>query len=272
MKDTFKSAIASGHGKETSFYNGYIYLIVSPSFKYYVGQTNNIKKRHNGYNCLEKTKNSTKVGKSVKKYGFKNHSFDVLLQCDEKQLDLWEKFYIKLFDSFNTNHGLNLTDGGGRNYNVVFKPKSEEWKIKASESKTGKKRQPFSNEWKRKLSEASRRRVIDENYRNSMKVSAKKRKERHQNWFEEETKKKISSTLKEYFKSEEGINKRIAISERCRNTFKKKVIQYSKQGEFIREYDCMNDASKDLKICRGDISRCCNGIIKSAGGFIWKKA
>ena len=51
--------------------------------------------------------------------------------------------------------------------------------------------------------------------------------------------------------------------------YAKKVYQYAKDGTFIREWDYMNQASKELKINKGNIGETCNGHRKSAGGFIW---
>ena len=50
----------------------------------------------------------------------------------------------------------------------------------------------------------------------------------------------------------------------------KKVLQFTKSGEFIKEWPSIREASKQLKINFGNICSCCNGKRKSAGGFIWK--
>jgi group I intron endonuclease len=48
----------------------------------------------------------------------------------------------------------------------------------------------------------------------------------------------------------------------------KKVIQYSKNGDFIREWDTTNQAAKELGI--GHVHTAAKGLRKTAGGFIWK--
>ena len=50
----------------------------------------------------------------------------------------------------------------------------------------------------------------------------------------------------------------------------KPIIQLSKQNEFIQEWPSLKQASFILKIKSGDISCCCNGKQKTAGGYIWK--
>lgn len=47
------------------------------------------------------------------KYGWKNHQFDILEECCEHNLNNREEYYIKYYNTFNTEHGLNLTSGGG---------------------------------------------------------------------------------------------------------------------------------------------------------------
>lgn len=46
--------------------------------------------------------------------------------------------------------------------------------------------------------------------------------------------------------------------------------QYTKDGEFIKTWDTMSEASRELKIPVSSISLCCKGNYKTAGGFIWK--
>ena len=48
------------------------------------------------------------------------------------------------------------------------------------------------------------------------------------------------------------------------------VEQYSKHGELIGTWDSMTDAEKATGIFHSNISKCCNGERKTAGGFIWK--
>ena len=49
-----------------------------------------------------------------------------------------------------------------------------------------------------------------------------------------------------------------------------KVIQYDKQGNIIKIWDYIKQASLELKIKDSNISECCKGKRKSAGGFIWR--
>jgi hypothetical protein len=47
-------------------------------------------------------------------------------------------------------------------------------------------------------------------------------------------------------------------------------MQYDLEGNIIKEYESQNLASRETKIQQGDISACCNGKQKTAGGYVWK--
>lgn len=48
----------------------------------------------------------------------------------------------------------------------------------------------------------------------------------------------------------------------------KKILQYNKNGELIREWESIKEATEKLHIC--SIGKNCRGKSKTAGGFIWK--
>jgi hypothetical protein len=51
---------------------------------------------------------------------------------------------------------------------------------------------------------------------------------------------------------------------------KKKVFQYTKDMEFIKEWESTIDINSVLKIHNSNIAACCRGKLKSAGGYIWR--
>lgn len=86
----------------------------------------------------------------------------------------------------------------------------------------------------------------------------------------EKSKKAISEKLKKYVKTEEH---RKHIGEKVKGILHantKPVYQYSINGEYITEWPYMNEAAKTLGISKGNISGCCLGRRKSAGGFVWR--
>ena len=50
----------------------------------------------------------------------------------------------------------------------------------------------------------------------------------------------------------------------------KKIMQLTKSGEFIREWPSLREAERELGIAKSNICSCCNGKLKSAGGYVWK--
>ena len=50
----------------------------------------------------------------------------------------------------------------------------------------------------------------------------------------------------------------------------RKILQYSKSGEFIREWVGALEVERVLGINNSDIIQCCKGRRKSAGSFIWQ--
>ncbi len=53
---------------------------------------------------------------------------------------------------------------------------------------------------------------------------------------------------------------------------KKKVYQYSMEGELLKEYESVSLASKETKINKSSISKVCRNERKSSGGYKWEYA
>lgn len=52
----------------------------------------------------------------------------------------------------------------------------------------------------------------------------------------------------------------------------KPVIMYCSLDKSERKFSCIREASEEMNIDNTSITRCCKGIQKHAGGFIWKYA
>ena len=81
----------------------------------------------------------------------------------------------------------------------------------------------------------------------------------------EKTRDKISIALTGKKQSNETIAKRV-------EKLKKPIIQHTKEGEFVREWDSTISAAKTLNILSQSINGCLKGKTPTAGGFIWKYA
>ena len=50
----------------------------------------------------------------------------------------------------------------------------------------------------------------------------------------------------------------------------RKVIKYDKNGNMLGIFNNLSEASKNIGVDRNTIKKCCKGLTKSAGGFVWK--
>ena len=88
--------------------------------------------------------------------------------------------------------------------------------------------------------------------------------------YSEETKKRMSESQIGKRHSEKSKKKMSESKMGNHNAPTKPIIQYTKDGEFIRELTSASEASRVLGICQSTITRCCQGIYKSAGGVVWR--
>ena len=99
---------------------GYIYKITNnTNNKQYIGQTkstvNERWRKHidNARNCPDKQV----ITQAIAKYGVENFSIEEIAKCPMEDLDQWEIYYIKKYDTFQ--NGYNMTAGGngaGKSY------------------------------------------------------------------------------------------------------------------------------------------------------------
>jgi len=122
-----------------------IYKITNPKGRIYIGQSINIESRKSKYRCLSSYAKQPKIYNSLQKYGFENHTFEIIEECSTECLDeretYWKQYYLdQVGGDWTKVMFCNLYDNGGG-------PLSEETKQKISKSKKG--RIP-SNETKQK--------------------------------------------------------------------------------------------------------------------------
>lgn len=144
-----------------------IYKITSPKKRVYIGQSIDIEKRFKSYSKLN-CKGQVILYASFLKYGVESHKFEILCECEEKELNEKERYYQDLYSAISKN-GLNCTltktnDRSGRISEHTKKKMSEaqlkapkksiETRLKHSESlkknKTNNMRLFLNNEIKKK--------------------------------------------------------------------------------------------------------------------------
>ena len=50
----------------------------------------------------------------------------------------------------------------------------------------------------------------------------------------------------------------------------KRVCQYSRNGDLITTWKSLSEASRNLNVQIGNITKCCQGKIHTTGGYIWR--
>lgn len=166
--------------------------------KCYIGQTKNIKWRWYPNNY----KTCSKFYRAILKYGWNNFTHEVIKICDETNVDYWESYYIKEYDS--VANGYNLDSGGCKNkvqsvetrqkksnfmkgrQNTLGHPAwnkglkmSEEYKLKLSIAHKGKTHSSPSEETRRKISQAQIGKKISEETRLKLVLSHLGKKSHH---------------------------------------------------------------------------------------------
>lgn len=67
-------------------------------------------------------------------------------------------------------------------------------------------------------------------------------------------------------------NKQKIATECSRLKTSKPVLQFSKNGDFIKKWDSASVAERDGNFNDGCIGECCRGKLKTSGGYIWRYA
>lgn len=83
-----------------------IYKITSPTGRVYIGQSLNIKKRISRYKKSD-CKGQTRLYRSLKKYGWEKHTFDVIEECSLELLNERERYWQDHY-MVTSDKGMNL--------------------------------------------------------------------------------------------------------------------------------------------------------------------
>ena len=240
---------------------GVIYLRTNKiNGKKYVGLTTDLKARQAEWKCLKQPYAGNVINNARKKYGIDAFDFEILKECEDEELDYWEKYYIK---ELNTKkpYGYNMTEGGDGCPGYIH---SEETRKKISDANKGRK---FSEEHKRHISESKKglKHTAEQNKKHSERMKC----EKNPFWGKqhtEETKRKISEAKK-------GKKRPIDAVRRTSEKLSKPVIQIDiVNNRTIAVYKSMAEAVKSTGCHKPNIIECCKKRRNTAGGYKWKYA
>jgi len=166
----------------------------------------------------------------------------------QQQAFEYEKELIEVYKTTNPLYGYNVSIGGDKCL-LGFKH-SEESKKKMRDSHMG--QTPYNKGLKMPIET-----------RNKLSISHIGKKQT-----KETIKKRISKTAT----VNKGRKNTDSSKQRMRDARKDKkiVYQYSQSNELINVFESIREAERKTGIQHTHISRCCRGIERQAGGFIWK--
>lgn len=245
--------------------------------KCYIGQSVQIEKRfeqhkRNFDNKNEKTYNS-KFYRAIRKYGLENFSFEILEECNQKDLNNKEIYWIKFFDSFNNGYNLTL---GGENGVKVNRKELEDYFLKHSP-----KIKDIAKHFNITRDTASRI-LHSYGYASPIYISNEK-EEKICQYYLSNPRYSLLDVSNEFNIDRDTASRvlkrnNIEVRKLSANSLRndKKIIIYNIDGNFIKENSLFNvkewlydNKYTQDKTCR-TLYKCINGEIRQAYGFIFR--
>ena len=245
--------------------------------KFYLGSSNNLakRKREHIWALRKNEHNNPHLQNAFNKYGEKSFKFEIIeIIKPEENLLIIEQKRIDEYDACNREKGYNINryaSGGGlfgKDNPNFGKHMSEEQKIKIRKTMIGEK---YSSDRCKNMSMARTGKYIgSQNHNFGKEVTKERRKlqskamvgrfdgEKNPFYGKEhsmETKLKMSETRKG------------RTGELCPNSIR--IVQLTKQGEFIKEFCALQEAFRQTGIWTSNIGNCIKGKLKTAGGYKW---
>lgn len=238
-------------------------------------------KRH--LRAINKNTGCPALRDAIKKYGVENFKLEVLIICFDEDRYIYEKQYIKKYNSQVPN-GYNILEGG-EGGGFIGKKHTEETKQKLSDSlkkfyENPEERHKKSLTNKEAMKKVDMKKIIanSEKYKKAVeegRVGGRSHKNNKDHKLSEETKQKIRESVLKYYQENKEETRQINIEKHrniMANATGKKVIQYTTNNEFIKEYISISEAGRTSGVKKRNIQQVLSGRTKTAGGYIWKYA
>jgi group I intron endonuclease len=237
-----------------------IYKITNPKGKIYIGQSVNLKRRKYDYENQKNCNGQILLFRSLKKYGWDGHKFEIIEECSLNLLNERERYWQDFYDVLNPKKGLNcrLTTSLTKSGKL-----SQKTKNKISESNKDKLKHTKEN--KLRISQRSKllKNMLGKTH--TLETKNKISQSKTGKTLSSETRDKMSKSASGKIKTQEHKNN-ISLN----HPTKKSVLQINLNGDIINEFISINEASRQTGYRVSDISACCNGKQKTAFGFIWR--
>ncbi len=234
---------------------GFIYIITNLiNGKQYVGQTiqSDIYKRWNSHKNLKHKTVGQILYNAYQKYGINNFTYKIICICFNEDTNKYEEEYIKKYNTIYPN-GYNLLPGGNnRTHNEYTKKLISKNLLGSNNPNFGKK---LSEDKIKKMSERMKGKNNHRYGKKYTNIEIQKRLNLYKD--NPEIGKKISNSLKEYYKNNQGTAK--------------KVEQYDLQGNLINTFYSISEAARFVNVSTTFLSKTCNKENYTAAGFKWKK-
>lgn len=214
-------------------------MITSPSGRQYVGQTINVKKRILAYKFKSKNYQGTIIIlRSIKKYGWESHVFEIIEEVSNDMLDERERHWIEEYKTYIHKYlkerGLNLKEGGSGEGSIGAKwmhdvERRKNHSKKVSGENNGMYGKKHSNETKDTIGKKAKKRNLDD-----------------------------GRVIPEWG------------AEKGREIIRKPVLAYNLNGIFLREYKSVTEAATSLGLDISCVAKVCAGKHSKAKGFIFR--
>ena len=258
---------------------GYIYKITNIiTGKCYIGETTqDYNRRWNKHiNSLKYKEGCPLLKASMKKHGIHNFTFKIVIICFNEDLIKYEREYIKKYNS-QTPNGYNILacgQIGDRHIGYKHTPetihKIKEARIKFIENN------PDHYETYRERHQKTMKTIdISSCVKNSEKFKKAIIEQRvGSKSHKDETKKKISESLLQYYNNNTILHSIITEQRReiMTKSTGKAINQYSKDNVYIAHYNSISEAGRIVHISKSVIQHTLCGNTRTGGGFIWKYA
>lgn len=243
--------------------------------KKYIGQTCQTLKQRSGKDGKGYAKNPI-FGRAIEKYGWDNFTHEVLIEnISAEHADSLERLLIKAWKTQDIKYGYNIEPGGEVHKEIsehtrkLFSERSKNfWNEPGRKEEFSKKNTGCGNPFYGKHHTPRSIELI----KSHQPSFAGECNPNYGNKWSEEQKKSLSDKQKDRLKSMsiEQRDRMIQHNKELNESKKIKVYQLSKDGNIIKEWECIGDAARMLGLNAPNIIACLKGRQKTCGGYVWR--